>query len=144
MVAAGLTLDSADASHTAAIVAIERAIPGTSIIALTNGLAVEEALARGHDVFVALDDDTVVGWVWCSIEVGRGGAAIGQLSRIAVASAHRRRGVGRALVEHADARLRERGATALRLSVDATAPAAIAFFESLGYAPSIITMERAL
>jgi ribosomal protein S18 acetylase RimI-like enzyme len=139
-----ITITAAETSHVAAIVAIERAIPGGSIVALTHGRAVEEAIARGHGVAVALDSEEVIGWAWWSVEDARGGERIGQLSRIAVAPAHRRIGIGRALAERALVAMREHGATAVRLSADTADADAVAFFASIGFAPSVITMEQAL
>ena len=141
---AAVTIAAAEPSHIAAIVEIERAIPGGSIVSLTHGRAAEEALARGHGVTVALADGVVVGWAWWSVDEARGGERIGQLSRVAVELTHRRSGIGRALAERSLAAMREQGATAVRLSLDASDSAAIAFFASVGFATSIMTMEQAL
>jgi ribosomal protein S18 acetylase RimI-like enzyme len=141
---AAITIAAADRSHTAAIVAIERELPGSSIVALTHGRAVEEALARGHGVVVALAGGVVAGWAWWSVEDARGGEVVGQISRIAVAPAHRRIGIGRVLAERIVALMREQGATAVRLSVDADAGDAVAFFTSIGFAPSVVAMEQSL
>ncbi len=85
MDAAALTFVDATREHFDAIVRIERAAGGPSLVALTDGLALDEALERGHHVTVALDGDTVAGWIWFSVDGGRGGEEIGQLFRVAVA-----------------------------------------------------------
>lgn len=138
------TVVAAGPAHVAAIVAIERGLPGRSIVALTHGLAVEEALTRGHGVAVAIEGDTVAGWVWWTVEDARGGERTGQLSRVAIAPAHRLRGHGRTLVAHALAAMRADGARSVRLAIDADDANARAFFEHLGFAPAAVTMERPL
>ena len=91
--------------HFAAIVRIERAAGGSSLVALTAELALEEALQRGHYVSVALDGDTVAGWIWFSVDGSRGGEEVGHLFRVAVAPERARSGwAGARRVRAGDAR----------------------------------------
>lgn len=59
----------------------------------------------------------------------------GEVKRLYVAPAHRRRGIARALVEAAVAEARALGYTTLRLDTPAGNAAAIALYESLGWQP---------
>jgi GNAT superfamily N-acetyltransferase len=130
-------------AHFASIASIERAAPSGSLVAL-NGLAIlDEALARGHHVVVALEAGEVVGWSWFSLEAGRGGDDVGRLHRIAVRAERRRQGIGRALLGHVHAALAARSCTRLRATFGDD-DAARAFFGSAGFAVETVTMEQPL
>jgi ribosomal protein S18 acetylase RimI-like enzyme len=144
MDSATLTLADATPAHFAAIVAIEREGGPGSVVALTEGLALQEALERGHDLVVALDGDAVAGWIWFSLDAGRGGETVGQIFRIAFASGQRRHGVGRALAAHAQAELADCGCTRIRATFAGDDDGARLFLASAGYAVDAITMERPL
>jgi ribosomal protein S18 acetylase RimI-like enzyme len=139
-----LTFAHATREHFAAIVRIERAAGGSSLVALTEGLALDEALQRGHYVTVALAGDAVAGWSWFSVDGSRGGEEIGQLFRVAVAPEHARSGIGRALVEHAQATLAARGCTRMRATLSGDDEATRAFLAAIGYEVDAVTMERPL
>ncbi|MHC1562103.1 GNAT family acetyltransferase [Actinomycetospora sp. C-140] len=79
-------------------------------------------------VLAALRDDTLAG----TVMVGHDGHR-GWLYYLAVADAHRRRGVGRALVGAAETWLRDR-VPKVQLMVRGDNGAAVAFYERLGYA----------
>ena len=140
----GLTFANAAPRDFNAILQIERDAGPGSVIALTAGQALEEALARGHYVIVALDAGEVAGWAWFTVDGSRGGEDVAQLFRIAVTEDRRRTGVGRALVEHAQAILAERNCTRMRAALAADDDAARAFLAALGYAVDTVTMERPL
>ena len=144
MDADALTFVDATREHFDAIVRIERAAGGSSLVALTEGQALDEALRRGHYVTVALDGDTVAGWIWFSVDGGRGGEEIGQLFRVAVAPERARSGVGRALVEHAQAALAARACTRMRVTLSGHDEATRAFLASIGYEVDAVIMERPL
>jgi len=127
-----------------AILRIERDAGPSSVIALTAGRALEEALARGHYVIVALDGSEVAGWAWFSVDGSRGGEEVAQLFRVAVAAERRRTGVGRALVEHAQSILAERNCTRMRAALAGDDDATRAFLGALGYGVDTVTMERPL
>lgn len=139
-----LTFADAAPRHFDAILRIERDAGPSSVIALTAGRALEEALARGHYLIVALDGRDVAGWAWFSIDGSRGGEEVAQLFRVAVAAERRRAGVGRALVEHAQSILAERNCTRMRAALAGDDDATRAFLGALGYAVDTVTMERAL
>lgn len=57
----------------------------------------------------------------------------GWIYRVAVAPLHRRRGIGRAIVVEALARLRRRGCPKVNLQIIASNHAVVAFYERLGF-----------
>ena len=69
----------------------------------------------------------------------------GWVNYLAVAPEHRRSGFGRALMEHVEARLKDRGCPKLNLQVRASNPEAVAFYGRLGYATEdVISMGKRL
>jgi ribosomal protein S18 acetylase RimI-like enzyme len=68
----------------------------------------------------------------------------GHVEMLVVGRAHRRRGVGRALMEHAAAWAREQGAAELVLTVWAGNGEAEAFYERLGYRELSRVLHRPL
>jgi predicted N-acetyltransferase YhbS len=139
-----LTFADATSDHFDAITRLEREAGGSSIVALTEGLALDEALRRGHYVIVALDAGEVAGWIWFSVDGSRGGEEVGQVFRVAVAPGRKRGGVGGSLVEHAQAVLTARRCTRVRFTLPGDDDETRAFLARLGYAVDAVTMERAL
>ena len=139
-----LTFADAAPQHFDAILRIERDAGRSSVVALTAGRAIEEALARGHYVIVAMDADVVAGWAWFTVDGSRGGEDVAQLLRVAVAAERRRMGVGRALVEHAQSILAERNCSRMRAVLADDDAATRAFLGALGYSADSVTMERLL
>ncbi|TAK64407.1 MAG: GNAT family N-acetyltransferase [Dehalococcoidia bacterium] len=139
-----LTFADAAPRHFDAILRIERDAGPSSVVTLTAGQALEEALERGHYVLVALDADDVAGWAWFTVDGSRGGEEVAQLFRVAVAAERRRTGVGRALIEHAQAVLAERDCTRMRAALAGDDHVARSFLAALGYAVDTVTMERPL
>ena len=78
--------------------------------------------------FVAEDRGAVIGTVMAGYDGHRG-----WLYRVAVHPAHRRRGVGRALVRHAEAALRALGCAKVNLQINADNADVVAFYRRLGY-----------
>ena len=70
----------------------------------------------------------------------------GWIYYLAVAQAWRRRGVARAMVAHAEARLRERGCPKIDLMVRQNNRDVIAFYHAIGYAddPVVVLSKRLL
>lgn len=92
-----------------------------------------EALAGllAHDerfLIVAVAGGSVVGSLIAAWDGWRG-----SFYRLAVDPLHRRRGLGAALVEEGERRLRERGATRLTANVADTEREAMAFWHGIGY-----------
>ena len=139
-----LTFIDATPEHFDAIVRLEREAGGSSLVVLTEGLALDEALRRGHDVVVAMADGVIAGWIWFSVDNARGGEDVGQVLRVAVARVRLRNGVGSALVEHAHAILAGRRCTRVRFTLPGDDGATRAFLTKLGYAVDAVIMERPL
>ncbi|MBI5285005.1 MAG: GNAT family N-acetyltransferase [Chloroflexi bacterium] len=139
-----LTFIDGTPEHFEAIIGMEREVGGSSLVVLTEGLALDEALRRGHYNINALADGEVAGWIWFSVDGARGGEDVGQVFRVAVARAHLRTGVGGALVEHAHAILARRQCTRVRFTLPGDDGATRAFLAELGYAVDAVIMERLL
>jgi len=95
----------------------------------TPGLAIDKKLAM-HDglFFVALADESVVGTVLAGYDGHRG-----WLYSVAVHPLHRKRGIGVALVRHAERALTERGCVKINLQIAGGNESVASFYESLGY-----------
>jgi len=78
---------------------------------------------------VGVVDEAVIASVMAGYEGHRG-----WMNYLAVAPRVRGRGYGRALVEHVERLLLERGCPKINLQVRASNPAAVAFYRRLGYA----------
>jgi ribosomal protein S18 acetylase RimI-like enzyme len=78
---------------------------------------------------VGVVDEALIASVMAGYEGHRG-----WMNYLAVAPRFRARGYGRALVEHVERLLLERGCPKINLQVRASNPAAVAFYRRLGYA----------
>jgi ribosomal protein S18 acetylase RimI-like enzyme len=92
-------------------------------VAIPAKLAVQPDL-----LLVALDGDEVVGTAMAGYDGHRG-----WLYSVAVRQSHRRAGIGKLLIEEAEARLALLGCTKVNLQVRAENAAVAAFYRSLGY-----------
>jgi len=98
-----------------------------------RGLAL--LLARGEAaVLVACAGETVVGMasVQLTVSTARGGLSAG-IEDVIVAAGHRGTGLGRRLIEAAEAWARGKGAVRLALLADETNAAALDFYDRLGF-----------
>jgi GNAT superfamily N-acetyltransferase len=98
-----------------------------------RGLAL--LLARGEAaVLVACAGETVVGMasVQLTVSTARGGLSAG-IEDVIVAAGHRGTGLGRRLIEAAEAWARAKGAVRLALLADETNAAALDFYDRLGF-----------
>jgi ribosomal protein S18 acetylase RimI-like enzyme len=89
--------------------------------------SVNRRLSRGGAVLALLNDEPV-GFVFYEPQ----GTHL-YFSRLSVLPAFRRRGIGRALIEHVESRARETGFAGVRLGVRAQLPQMQARYERLGY-----------
>ncbi len=91
--------------------------------------AIAAQLAITPDLLLgAWEGDRLVGAI-----VGTTDGRKGWLNRLAVHPDRQRRGIGRALVEAAEAALRERGLGIIGVLVEGDNPDSLAFFQALGY-----------
>ena len=93
-----------------------------------SGDAFTECLTSGVPFFVAEQRGVVAGYV-----VAHRAADEGEILNLGVAAAHRRQGIGRALVERVLQALAERGVRTVYLEVRASNAAARRLYESLGF-----------
>ncbi|WP_114577380.1 GNAT family N-acetyltransferase [Saliphagus sp. LR7] len=98
------------------------------------------------DLLVARIDDAIAGFASVSMENGlfELDVARGRLSNLYVTPAHRDRGIGTALLEAAEDRLRAEGADVLSLEAMADNADARRFYRANGYHETRVTMERRL
>lgn len=102
-----------------------------------------DLLAAGHVVFRGLDDDRGVGTLW--LAPGRSGDLDEWfVYDVEVDEELRGRGYGRAMMEAAEAFVRERGASRLSLNVFGDNHVARGLYESLGYQVMAVTMFKEL
>jgi ribosomal protein S18 acetylase RimI-like enzyme len=87
--------------------------------------------AGGHAVFVVEEAGEAVGSLW--LGPSRDGPAQWWVYAVEVDRAHRRRGLGRAAMVHAERVARVAGATSIGLNVFVTNPDAQRLYRSLGY-----------
>lgn len=101
---------------------------------------IQRARRDGGWVLVALVDDALVGTVMVGDDGHRG-----WLNYLAVSAAHRRRGVGRLLVEVAEARLAAQGCPKVNLQIRDEHAAAADFYEAVGFElEDVISMGKRL
>jgi ribosomal protein S18 acetylase RimI-like enzyme len=91
---------------------------------------IRDKLAVQRDLFfVAVADGVLVGTVMAGYDGHRG-----WVYSLAVSPAARRRGIGTALMRHAERELTRRGCSKINLQVLASNAATVAFYTKLGYA----------
>ncbi len=78
--------------------------------------------------FVAAIDGKIIGTVMVGYEGHRG-----WVNYLAVASEHRKHGVGKALMQRAEMELKRLGCPKVNLQVRATNPAVVKFYKKIGY-----------
>jgi ribosomal protein S18 acetylase RimI-like enzyme len=91
-------------------------------------------------LLVALMDSRIVGTAMAGYDGHRG-----WVYYLAVSPAHRRRGIGTALMRHAEQALTAMGCPKLNLMVRGSNKEVLAFYEQLGYAADdVVTLSRRL
>jgi GNAT superfamily N-acetyltransferase len=100
--------------------------------------AIERIRTNGGDVLVAVLDGAVVGVCQVSLlfHLQHAGGVVAELESVHVAAAHRRNGVGRALLEHAVAWASDRGCYRVQLTSHVSRDGAHRFYEGLGFQPT--------
>jgi ribosomal protein S18 acetylase RimI-like enzyme len=138
--AAGTVLREAGGDDAPAVIALWEAA-GLTRPWNDPGRDFERALgATDAAVLILVTDGAVV----ASVMVGYDGHR-GWVYYLAVAPAHRREGNGRALMDAAEAWLRERGAPKIQLMVREDNEAALGFYEALGLdRQKVVTLGRFL
>ncbi|MFP3913335.1 MAG: GNAT family acetyltransferase [Actinomycetota bacterium] len=92
---------------------------------------IERKLLQNDDLFLVSESEgDVIGTVMAGYDGHRG-----WIYYLAVHPRHRHAGVGRELMEEAEARLRSRGCPKVNLQVRTDNAGALRFYEQLGYAP---------
>jgi len=113
-----------------AVLALWRVSPGVTLRDVDAPDALAEYLERNAGLsFVAEDGDAIVGAVLCGTDGRRG-----YLQHLAVASTHRRRGVGRSLAARCVSALEARGIMKCHLMVVSDNEDARAFWTRAGWA----------
>jgi GNAT superfamily N-acetyltransferase len=98
------------------------------------GVRLERILSRDNErFFVAGADGRVIGWVHAVLADFVDVEAFVLIAGLVVDRTRRRQGIGRALLNHAEAWAREQGCSMVRLSSSATRTKAHRFYEELGY-----------
>jgi ribosomal protein S18 acetylase RimI-like enzyme len=121
-----------DARDRAGVVELWRSVFGYETAHNDPALAIDKKRAVEDGLFfVALDGQTgkLIGTIMAGYDGHRG-----WLYSVAVDSRHRRSGLGKALVQTAEAALAQRGCLKINLQLLASNAATAAFYEALGYA----------
>jgi ribosomal protein S18 acetylase RimI-like enzyme len=108
---------------------------------------VEQYLSRDTPIWwvQAPNQDSPIGCLWLGNGMDQVSAdRQAYIFLLYVAPSHRRRGIGRALMEQAEAWARARGDRKIGLQVFATNAAATELYESLGYSVQSLTLEKRL
>ncbi|MCB8745634.1 GNAT family acetyltransferase [Rhodoferax sp. U2-2l] len=122
-------VDYVDPFHRQQVVALWTTVFAYDAAHNRPDLVIDKKLAVQDDLlFVALDGATVVGTVMAGYDGRRG-----WLYSVAVHPAHRHRGVGAALVRHAEQALVALGSVKINLQIAGGNEAVAPFYESLGY-----------
>jgi GNAT superfamily N-acetyltransferase len=111
--------------------------PADPPLAAATATTIWRAMAEqpGRTVFVAVDEDTVMGTVDCSVlaNLTRGGAPFLLVENVVVAASARRRGIGALLMTAARALAGETGCYKIQLLSRADRQESHRFYESCGY-----------
>lgn len=131
----------ADPTHRSQVIALWRTVFGYETAHNDPSLAIDKKLGAADGLlFVATVGSDVVGTAMAGYDGHRG-----WLYSIAVHPAARRKGVGAALVRHAEQALAQRGCMKINLQLLATNEVTAAFYETLGYkAEPRISMGKVL
>lgn len=117
-------------THRPQVIRLWEAVFGYETAHNTPSLAIDKKLEAKDDLFfVALVDGTVAGTILAGYDGHRG-----WLYSVAVHPSHRQKGLGSALVRHAERALTQRGCMKINLQIMSGNEGVGGFYESLGYA----------
>jgi hypothetical protein len=112
-----------------AVIELWRAVSPSAAPHNDPATAIRLKLAVDPELFFVADvDGTIAGTIMGGYDGHRG-----WIYSVAVSAAHRRKGIGTALMRHVEAALVERGCLKVNLQVLTSNPGAVAFYETLGY-----------
>jgi ribosomal protein S18 acetylase RimI-like enzyme len=118
-----------DPTHRPQVVALWREVFGYDTPRNSPSLAIDKKLAiKDGLLFVAMEGETVVGTAMAGYDGHRG-----WLYSIAVLPAYRRKGLGAALVAHAEKALGDLGCMKVNLQILASNEVTSSFYKRLGY-----------
>jgi ribosomal protein S18 acetylase RimI-like enzyme len=106
--------------------------------------AVRDQGLRSTVLIAQRSDGTPLGFISLKVGADVAGVERGHVADLAVTEDARRSGVGRALMQAAEAWARERGFDVLSLDVWSTNDAALAFYRRLGYSVESLTLMKRL
>ena len=92
-------------------------------------------------VFCAVEQEKLLGWIWCH-SIRRLTQTRLHIAEIAVSEDCRNKGVGRQLLENAEAYAVEHGIREIDLLVTASNAAAVAFYEKMSFSPERYLMKK--
>ncbi|HZQ48353.1 MAG TPA: GNAT family acetyltransferase [Verrucomicrobiae bacterium] len=119
-----------NAAHRSQVAALWETVFGYEAAHNNPGLVIDKKLQVDDQLFfVAVADDAVVGTIMAGYDGHRG-----WIYSVAVSPAHRRRGIGRELVSHAERALISQGCVKINLQILEENGSVSAFYASLGYA----------
>jgi ribosomal protein S18 acetylase RimI-like enzyme len=123
-------VDYADEHHRTHVKALWASVFGYETEHNEPGLAIDKKRAMPDGLFfVMLSEDTVIGTVMAGYDGHRG-----WLYSVAVHPSHRKKGLGAALVRHAEKALTAKGCMKINLQIVSANEGVATFYESLGYA----------
>jgi ribosomal protein S18 acetylase RimI-like enzyme len=118
-----------DSQDRGAVIALWKDIFGYSSEHNEPSFVIDQKIKENDSLFfVASDGERIVGTVIAGYDGHRG-----WIYSMAVAPELRRRGIGGALMRHAEDALSKRGCAKVNLQVVDTNPTAVLYYESLGY-----------
>ncbi|MFC7227188.1 GNAT family N-acetyltransferase [Salinirubellus salinus] len=149
MIERGRTTDADVLADLWVDLATDQLAHGSHLLPAENRENIRESLLRhavAGTLFVAGEGDAIVGFVTCSVETGgyEQDERRGMVENLYVVPERRDDGIGTALLERAEAALRERGCTVVALDVMATNEDARRFYERHGYDPHRVELEKEL
>lgn len=105
--------------------------------------AIREYAEANYGFVAARVDDRLVGSTWL-VSSGEGTEAYAFIMMVYVEPEYRDCGIGRAMIERAEAILRERGCTSVELEIAVYNIHVAGFYERMGYSPNRVVNSKSL